>query len=395
MNWEEVHSSEFQQFVQDHLQEDPALLLFKYQGKTNFDLKAAVHQIAARQKTSKKLPNWSKDLNIIFPASISLEQSSSEETAIFKSKNLSGSTMIDLTGGFGVDAFYLSQGFEKATYCEYQQELSQIVSKNLEYLAPGKFEIVTGDGLAYLIANKRTYDLLYVDPARRGEGNQKLYKLQDCQPDVVTVWKQLIEKADQILIKASPMLDITQAFLEIPDLQLIQVISSKNEVKELLLHWKKSKQASNKNIEVHDLGNDLSSFSFSIEEEENTISDYGEISGFLIEPMSGILKAGAFKLFGNQFKLKKLEPNSHIYTSDSLPDNIPGRVFKVIQEVAANKKDIKKILPKGKANVITRNYVQGANELKKKLGLKDGGEDFLIGTKTSSGYKLVWCKRVK
>lgn len=395
MNWEDVHSPEFQKFVQDHLQEDPALLLFKYQGKTNFDLKAAVHQIAARKKTSKKLPSWAKDPNLLFPASISLEQSSSEETALFKSKGLSGKWMIDLTGGFGVDSFYLSQGFEKATYCEYQEELAQIVSNNLEHLAPGKFEFVTGDGLAHLLSNKRNYDLIYVDPARRGDANQKLYKLQDCQPDVVSVWDQLTEKSEQILIKASPMLDISQAFLELPDLQLIQIISSKNEVKELLLHWKKGENLSRKRIEAYDLGSDLPTFSFSMEQEEKAVSEFGEIAEYLIEPMSGILKAGAFKLFGKQFKLKKLEPNSHIYTSDFLPENIPGRVFKVIQEVSANKKEIKKILPKGKANVITRNYVQGTNELKKKLGLKDGGEDFLIGTKTSSGYKLVWCKRVK
>ncbi|SIN97599.1 class I SAM-dependent methyltransferase [Algoriphagus halophilus] len=395
MNWEDVHSPEFQKFVQDHLQEDPALLLFKYQGKTNFDLKAAVHQIAARQKISKKLPSWAKDPNLVFPASISLEQSSSEETALFKSKGLSGKWMIDLTGGFGVDSFYLSHAFEKATYCEYQEELAQIVSNNLEHLAPGKFEFVAGDGLAHLLSSKLTYDLIYVDPARRGDGNQKLYKLQDCQPDVVSVWDQLTEKSEQILIKASPMLDISQAFLELPDLQLIQIVSSKNEVKELLLHWKKRENLSKKRIEINDLGSDLPAFSFSMEQEEKAVSEFGEIAEYLIEPMSGILKAGAFKLFGNQFKLKKLEPNSHIFTSDFLPENIPGRVFKVIQEVAANKKEIKKLFPKGKANVITRNYVQGANELKKKLGLKDGGEDFLIGTKTNNGYKLVWCKRVK
>ncbi|WP_373400439.1 class I SAM-dependent methyltransferase [Algoriphagus halophilus] len=331
----------------------------------------------------------------MFPASISLEQSSSEETALFKSKGLSGKWMIDLTGGFGVDSFYLSQGFKKATYCEYQEELAQIASYNLEHLAPGKFEFVAGDGLAHLLSNKRNYDLIYVDPARRGDANQKLYKLQDCQPDVVSVWDQLTEKSEQILIKASPMLDISQAFLELPDIQLIQIVSSKNEVKELLLHWKKGENLSGKRIEAHDLGSDLPAFSFSLEQEEKAVSEFGEIAEYLIEPMSGILKAGAFKLYGNQFKLKKLEPNSHIYTSDVLPENIPGRVFKVIQEVAANKKEIKKILPKGKANVITRNYVQGTNELKKKLGLKDGGEDFLIGTKTNNGYKLIWCRRVK
>ncbi len=138
MNLSELNSAEFRQFVQDHLTEDPALLLFKYQGKVTFDLKMAVQQIAARQRAAKKLPAWSSNPNLLFPASISLEQSSSEETARFKSEGLAGKVMIDLTGGFGVDFFYLSQGFEKGIYCERQPELFQITKHNLEQLGLSK-----------------------------------------------------------------------------------------------------------------------------------------------------------------------------------------------------------------------------------------------------------------
>lgn len=395
MNLSEVNSAEFRQFVQDHLSEDPALLLFKYQGKVNFELKAAVQQISARQKAAKKLPEWTANPALIFPASISLEQSSSEVTAKHKVENQSGTLMIDLTGGFGVDSNYLSQSFDKAIYCERQSELFQLSKHNLELLHPGKFEFFEGDGLEFLEKTNLHFDLIYSDPARRGSGNQKLYKLQDCEPDTVSAWALFKQKADQILLKVSPMLDLSQAWSELPDIQKITVVSVKNEVKEVLLFWNKSQDGVKKKIEAVDLESNFPSFEFEQKEEENAISKFGEAEKYLVEPLSGILKAGAFSLFGERFGLRKLEKNSHLYTGDSIPKEISGRVFEVIREISPKKQEIKTLFPSGKVNVICRNYVTGAKELKKKLGLKDGGEDFLIGTKTGSGFKVFWCRRVK
>lgn len=395
MNFSEFHSADFRQFVQDHLNEDPALLLLRYSGKVEFDLKEAVQQISARQKAAKKLPQWVANPRIIFPASKSLEQSSSEETAKFKAKSLSGKLMIDLTGGFGVDSFYLGQNFDQAIYCELNEELAAIAKHNLDVLCPGKFEVISGDGLDFLRKSDSSYDLIYADPARRGSGNQKLYKLQDCQPDVVGAWDLMKSKSNQVLLKLSPMLDISQAFSDLPDIQKITVISVKNEVKELLLFWENKSETGENGIEIRDLGSDFPAFEFRIEEEEKAISAFGEVEKYLVEPISGILKAGSFKLFGERFGLKKLEKNSHLYTGDQIPSEIPGRIFEVIQEVSPKKQEIKLLFPSGKVNVICRNYVQGAEDLKNKLGLKDGGEDYLIGTKTLRGYKVFWCRKVK
>lgn len=395
MDFSELHSAEFRQFVQDHLSEDPALLLFRHQGKVSFDLRTAVQQISARQKAGKKLPDWSANPDLIFPATISLEQSSSEETAKFKSEGLHGNRMIDLTGGFGVDFFYLSQGFAMGIYCEQQPELFQISKHNLELLNPGKFDFSYGDGLEFLRKTDLHFDLIYADPARRGTGNQKLYRLQDCEPDVVSAWELMKSKSNRILVKASPMLDISQAWNELPDIQKIIVVSVKNEVKELLLSWEKGKENTPRRIEIVDLGSNLPRFEFSQQEEEMAQSHSGETEKFLVEPLSGILKAGAFKLFGQRFGLKKLEKNSHLYTGDQIPSEIPGRVFEVLREVSPKNQEIKALFPAGKANVICRNYVQGAEDLKKKLRLKDGGEEYLIATKTVSGYKVFWCRRVK
>ena len=395
MNLREFTSAEFTKFVQDHLEEDPALLLFKYQGKVPFDLKIAVQQIAARQKAAKKLPTWSKNLKLLFPASISVEQSSSEQTASFKALDRSGRSMVDLTGGLGIDCHYLSQGFEKGVYCEQQAELFQISQHNLTTLNPGKFDFLEGDGLEFLQKTTQHFDLIYADPARRGTGNQKLYRLQDCEPNVVDTWSLLQNKSNSILLKASPMLDLTQAWAELPDLQKITVVSVRNEVKELLLHWEKANEGTPRMISVVDLESGFSPFEFEPGAEERAHSQFAEAGNYLIEPLAGILKAGAFTLFGARFGLKKLERNSNLYTSDSFTRDIPGRIFEVIQEISPKKQVLKTIFPTGKVNVICRNYVMGPEELKKKLGLKDGGEDYLIGTQTATGFKLYGCKRIQ
>ena len=395
MNSERFTSEEFHQFVQDHLEEDPAGLLFKYHEKVAFDLKMAVQQIAARQKAAKKLPTWSKNLHLLFPASISVEQSSSEQTAAFKSEGLSGNCLIDLTGGFGVDFYHLSQGFEKGVYCEQQPELFEIARHNLSTLHPDKFEFINGDGLDFLQKTELRIDLIYADPARRGSDNQKLYKLQDCEPNVVDAWAFLRSKSKKILVKVSPMLDLTQAWNELPEVQKITVVSVRNEVKELLLHWDKAKEGTPRMVSVMDLERGLPPFEFEPRAEERAKSQFAEAGKYLIEPLVGILKAGAFNLFGERFGLKKLERNSHLYTSENFTAGIPGRIFELVREISPKKQEIKTFFPSGKVNVICRNYVTGAEELKKKLGVKDGGEDYLIGTQTATGFKLYWCKRVQ
>jgi 16S rRNA G966 N2-methylase RsmD len=394
MELSQYHRADLRQFVQDHLNEDPALLLFKFQGKTDFDLKAAVQQISARQKAKKKLSSWASNSELIFPASISLEQSSSEDTAEFKSKGRSGQLMIDLTGGFGVDSFYLSKGFEQAIYCEQQPELAQIVTHNLEILASGKFQIETGDGVEFLSKSEDHFELIYADPARRGDSNQKLYRLEDCQPNVVAAWELMKSKSDSILLKLSPMLDISQALEELPEIQKVQIISVKNEVKELLLSWEKKNSFDAMEIEAVELGKETHRFSYTPQEEIDAVSTFGEAEKYLIEPYSGILKAGAFKTFGNRFELKKLHVNSHLYTTSQLGAHIPGRVFEILEEINPKKNELKKRFPTGKVNVITRNYASGSDAFKKKFGLKDGGEDFLIGTKTESGFAIFWCRMV-
>jgi 16S rRNA G966 N2-methylase RsmD len=322
-----------------------------------------------------------------------LEQASSEETAKFKSKLIKGQVMIDLTGGFGVDAFFLSHQFKKAIYCERDKELAAIVRHNVDLLEPGKFEVVVGDSLEYFSRADQVFDLTYVDPARRGSHNEKLYRLADCEPDIVSHWNLLQSKSNAILVKASPMLDIKQAILEVPDIQKIFVISVKNEVKEVLLFWEKAVMANTRRLHALDLQADgHNEFNFTYEEEEASESVFGEVGKFLVEPYAAILKAGAFRSFGKRFGLKKLHPNSHLYTSGDVPAQIPGRVFQMVKEIKDPKRELKSLFPNGKVNVITRNYALSADELKKKYRLSDGGDSFLIGTKVGERFVLFYCK---
>lgn len=381
------------QFVQEHLHDAPERVLFKYQGKVPFDLKFAVQQIAARQKVVKKLPSWTARPDLLFPTSISLEQSSSEETATFKAKYESGQRMIDLTGGFGVDFYHLATDFAEGVYCERQPELFALAKHNLSLLSSDKFSFHEGDGLIYLQASTQPFDLIYADPARRGIGNQKLFKLRDCEPDLVSTWPLLKSKTQRILLKVSPMLDLTQAWAELPEVQQIQIVSVKNEVKEVLLRWNSQKSTAPKTVEVVELDGNVAPFQFEPWEEVQAETSYGEVGNYLIEPSTGILKAGAFKLFGVRFGLKKLAQHTHLYSSDTLPEALPGRIFEVVRELAPRKQELSEAFPEGKANVICRNYSVGAAELKKKWALKDGGTDYLIGAQTERGYKLFWCKR--
>jgi len=393
LDFKSLHTEALKKFVQDHLQEDPALLLFKFQGKTDFDVKTAVQQISARQKAKKKLPTWTANLDIIFPEGISVEQCSSEETAKFKAEIVSGASFLDMTGGFGVDTFFIGQHFDTVTYFERNESLAAIVEQNFELLQPNKFAVHFGDAIPFLQNTQQHFDLIYLDPARRGDQNQKLYKFSDCEPDVTELWDLMTKKSNQILVKASPILDIKGALKELPLIQKIWVLSVKNEVKEILLYWNKTKAEKEPQIICTDLTPEgRQNFAFTYEEEEAANATFGEVGRYLIEPNASLLKAGAFKNFSERFQLKKLNPNSHLYTTNVLDREIPGRIFEVIEEVKVEKKEFKKKFPKGIVNVITRNYSLKAEAFKKKFNLKDGGEEFLIGTKEGEKYRVYHCK---
>lgn len=392
MDFNQEHIANLQTFVQDHLMEDPAQLLLSYSGKVDFDLKFAVQQIQARQKAKSKIPSWYSNKSLLFPISLSMEQASSEETAKFKASLIKGGSFIDLTGGLGIDAYFIGKNFLKATYCERNEELYAITQHNLQELLPNHFDCINGDSIEWLNSQPNSFDWIFIDPARRGHSNQKLYKLSDCEPNVVDHAKLLFDKGREVMIKASPMLDIKQALIELPYIRKVIVVDVRNEVKEILLIGEKkpSNQLPKLScVSLHPLfEGGIRQFDFTFEEEQQSFAPIGAAEKFLIEPQSSILKAGGFQLFAHRFGLKKLGTNTHLYTSASIPTAIPGRIFEIIHEIHNPKKQLKELIPNGKINVLTRNYSMGAEEVKKKFKLKDGGDSFLIGAKEGAKFKL-------
>lgn len=381
------------QFVQDHLDEDPAQLLLRHKETPGLDLKVAARQIAMRQKARQKLPAWAAHPSLIFPPALSMEQCSSELTGRYKSSLVQGKTMVDLTGGFGVDTFYMGEKFEQVTYVEQQEELVVLARNNLPQLFKDQqIKFFHQDALAFLQQTTQKFDWLYVDPARRGKGNEKLYQLKDLEPDIVENWGLLKGKAGKILVKASPMLDISMACRELPGIAAIHVISVKNEVRELLLLYDGSSDPL-KIVAVEIRGDEQFTFEFSPEEESEASPELSFPQKYLVIPYAAILKAGAFKSFAVKQGLAKLHAHTHIYTGNQFSEAVPGRVFEVLEEIKLDKKVLKKLYPDGKVHVISRNHPLKAEAFKKKFRLKDGGEEFLIACTQMDGKTGVFrCK---
>lgn len=356
-------------------------------------------QISGRRKAKTKLPPYYNSRNIVYPPGLNLEQSSSEKTAAFKANTLnlilgSDKTIADLTGGFGIDSFFMSRVCTEIVYVEPNDSLLQFARHNHGVLGATNIQYHNATAENFLQSHSAKVDCVFLDPSRRNESNQKVFKLSDCEPDVVNLLSGIFQKSDCTLIKTSPLLDIKQGIKELKHVEGVWVVSVDNECKELLFFCRNGFDGESRIIAVN-LQDGHKDFEFSTAEEKNTISKFSEPLTYLYEPNTSVLKAGAFKLIGEKFSLFKLHPSTHIYTSKEFIQNFPGRIFKMIRFVKPNAKILKKIFPEGKANVITRNYPLTAEELKKKTKLKDGGELYLLGFSGQTEKYLVEAERVK
>lgn len=394
-------------FLIDHENDDEKQLVLKH--KTILGLPAAIiaEQIAARRKAKEKLPIYYHDTNIIYPPGINLEQSSSEHTARFKTTilenikdafNETGSQPmfkvgVDLTGGFGIDSFFLSKLFSQFHYVEPDINLSEIARHNHKQL--GTITITHHTTTAENFLTKiNSADMIYIDPSRRSE-TKKVFNFKDSEPDISSLQPKIFEKTNFVLIKASPLLDIKLGRQELSFVKKIFVIAVENDVKELLFLSQKD-FADEPFIEAINIRKDRAdSFVFLSSQENELAISYGDPKTFLYEPNAAIMKAGAFKSIAKKFGLEKIQSSTHLYTSSELVDGFPGRTFKIEARVKPNQNKLKSIFLDGKANVTTRNYPLTVEELKKKTGLKDGGDKYLIGFSGLKEKFLVAATRVK
>ena len=371
---------------------DLALQRNKYKHLSDEEWRWFLQQVEGRERTADKLPTFAAIDDWWYPVRLSCEQCSSEATARYKASILRRTIrgrLLDLTGGYGVDTYFLSEHFDHTDYVEQNAELCRIAAHNFA-AKPITIHHSTAEDF---LASAGQYDLIFLDPARRDSYGGKVFRLEDCTPNVVELLPALLTHGKWIMIKLSPMLDITQAVTTLSQVTWdIYVVAIKNEVKEVLLL-----SGGSGRITAIDLSKKEQAFTFTREEEINseainvrsTINS--EAINYLYEPNAAILKAGAYKLVAQRFGLQKLDTNTHLYTSETLVENFPGRVWKV--------KEPTPTLPKGKemkqANVLVRNYPLTAEQLKKKLHLRDGGTAFVIGCRVAGKPTIFLSDRLQ
>ncbi len=333
-------------------------------------------QLESRRKTEKKLPLWYQTPGIYFPPTLSIEQASSEDTALYKANLIEENTsLLDLTGGIGIDSYYFSKKVKRIVHCELNKELSNIAKHNAIILGANNIEFIGGDGLEFLKKQaKGTFQTIYLDPSRRVK-TRKVFMLSDCEPNIVDLQDELFEKTSTILVKTAPLLDISLALTELKQVKEVHVISVKNECKEVLFLLKAG-YSQEPMIKVAGLDNSLNfKFDFLQEEEKQALVNYALPNKFLYDPDVALLKAGCFKLLSQRLSLDKLHPNSHLYTSEELQKDFPGRSFEVIGLYEYN--DFKKNKINWNANVISRNFPLKVEEIRKKHKIGEGNLEFL------------------
>lgn len=361
------------------------------------DLRYALmtHQLMSRQKYKLKFPTWCQTEEVVFPPGLHLEQASSELTASFKANLVNGHTFLDLTAGMGIDSYFLSTHFEAGILVEQNLSLAQYTAHNYAGLQRWNVTIEAGQSAEeFLNGFNAQVDFIFIDPDRR-PGKERSVLLEDCTPNVVEWTPRFLEIAEKVMIKCSPLLDIQASIQQLGSVTEVYVVAVNNECKELIFLLEKKNNLSPK---IHAVNlkseNQISRFSFEWQDEQTCFVESGEVQTNLYEPNAAIMKSGGFKQLAQQWNLKKLHPNTHLYSSNELYHEFPGRVFKVESMCQVSKKALATHLPGQKANLTLRNFPGSQVELKKKLGLQDGGEYYVFAcTLHDYSHALLVCRK--
>lgn len=392
-------------FIREHTDDDVRQLALRGSKMSEVDLSYALEQIAGRQKARTKLPSWASIDGIVYPPHLSMEQCSSESTARYKASIAGkGALIVDLTAGFGVDMAFIAQGFQKAVHVERQPQLCAISSENYNVLGLNHIEVVCGDGVEYLHTMNHA-DLLFIDPARRDEHGGRTYGIADCTPNVLEMLDEMLEKADRVMIKLSPMLDWRKAVADLGKVNDVHIISVDNECKELLLavnSEERGKNSASPSLRVvcvnllSDGNKECFEFDGYHASPSSSAFHFSPFdSRFLYEPNASIMKAGCFGLLEQRFGVMQLDKNSHLFVSDKEVIGFPGREFLIEKRTSMNKRELKAALADiDKANITVRNFPMSVAELRKRLKLKEGGEVYIFATTIANeGHQLLVCRK--
>ena len=390
------------QFVHDHREEDVRALALRGSRDKEVDLPWALDQIQGWQTARHKLPSWAAIDGIIYPPHLSMEQCSSEATAIYKCgivERLPEScreTLIDLTGGFGVDFAFMARCFDHACYVERKEHLCDTARHNFELLGLTQARVINADAEQVLddMKTKPASTLLYMDPARRDSNKARTYAITDCTPNVLELLPRLLQCGHHVLLKLSPMLDWHKAVTDLGNhVAEVHIVSVGNECKELLILI-----AANHLGEpsIHCVNDDLSLIYMPSQDSVAPAIATSEEVRYLYEPNASVMKAGCFGLLTRCFPVKALATDSHLFVSNEQVEDFPGRRFAIIAVTTMNKKELGRALSGiTRANVAVRNFPMTAQQLRQRLGLKDGGDYYIFGTTNATGeHRLYICNKL-
>lgn len=381
-------------FVREHLHHDVPNLLLQKHYTTSLDISKLAGQILARQKARYKLPDWYANDQLFFPPPLSVEQGSSEATARFKASLVAGRKLIDVTGGMGIDCFYMSAKFERTLYFDQQEPVARAAAYNFAKLGVGdRIEVRADEAIAALESSSLPADWIYADPARRDTRQRKVAQLADCTPDLTQVLPVLFRSAPRVLVKTAPLLDIDLAVSQLQGVQEVYVLGVDGECKEVLYSLGIDvTPIAEIPIRVRLLNSDgtvRSGFDFSRQQEATASVAFAEPMAYLYEPHAAVLKAGAFKTIALPYGLSKLAPHTHLYTSNHWIPDFPGRGFEVVAVCKPDARAIALHVPEGKANLTVRNFPAKTDDLRKKWRLKEGGDLYLFAAELNSKNKVV------
>ncbi|MDR5590325.1 class I SAM-dependent methyltransferase [Christiangramia sp. SM2212] len=384
---------EVSKFIRDNRKKDLPSLILKGSPFHKISIQEIAIQIKGLKVAEKKFPEFYKNPNILYPPKLNLEQTSSEITAKYKASLVEGDNGIDLTGGMGIDTYYLSQNFKDFTYCELNSDLALVAEHNFKELKTKNISVNSGDGLQILKKSTRRFDWAYADPARRDDAGGKVFKFEDCEPNIPENLDLIFSKSGNLMVKSSPILDVTAGINELQHIKEVHIVAVRNEVKELL--WILGKNYSDepliKTINFEKDG--IQEFSG----DDYLTDDPTEFSlpeTYLYEPNAAIMKSGLFDSIAVKTNTKKLHQHSHLYTSRDLK-KFPGRIFKIIEIKQFKPSELKRYFKNKKANITIRNFPDSVENIRKKFKIKDGGSEYIFFTTNIYDEKIIIsCKKV-
>ena len=382
--------SDLSTLLSQHLHDDVqqlALQRNRFEQLSDTDFRFFLQQIEGRQRTHDKLPTFAQKADWWYPVRLSCEQCSSEATARYKAELIGhkNDILIDLTAGYGVDTFFMAEHMQQAHYVERNADLCAIAEHNFSLYRP-KIQVHNTTAEEFLASLPISNSLIYLDPARRSQSGNKVFRIEDCEPNVIDILPALRKHAFNILIKFSPMLDITAALRVLGKDWDTHVVAVNNEVKEVLFFTGVGAMHA-----VNIRATHTDRFVFNDEDEKNApIQMAFDMQQYIYEPNAAIIKAGAFRLVGERYQLRKLDTHTHLYTSDTLLPDFPGRVWE-LEEIISKHSQLD---TRHKYAILTRNYPLSPDQVRKKYKLKDGDDRYIIGARHQGKARLILARRL-